>query len=185
MKTEDLESMYITQILKGDDTGFKYFINTYKDMAYTLAMSIVKNDSVAQEVVQDAFFRAYRGLPSFKGNAIFRTWFYKITVNEGLKRYKKMKKEIISFHENYDQTISDDNILFRAEEPDQIEKIKRALLVLPPKESLVLRLYYLEEQDIKMVCHITGMSSSNVKVIMFRARKNLSKLMNDIKDTNG
>jgi RNA polymerase sigma factor (sigma-70 family) len=177
MKIEDPERMYIKHILEGDDSFFTYFINTYKDMAYTLAMSIVKSDDIAKEVVQDAFLKAYQALSSFKMDAVFRTWFYRITVNEGLMRYKKMKKESISLQSYYDQSFQDLYTSAETEESQEIDNMKIALLKLPPKESLVIRLYYLEEQNIKTLCLITGMSPSNVKIILFRARKNLYQIM--------
>ena len=58
-------------------------------MAYSLAISIVKNGQIAEEVTQDAFLKAYKSLDKFEQRSKFSTWLYKIVTNEGLKRLRK------------------------------------------------------------------------------------------------
>ena len=69
---------YIEKILHGDSNAFAFLIDKYKDMVFTLAIKMVKNREVAEEVAQDAFLKAYKYLPKFKGDAKFSTWLYKI-----------------------------------------------------------------------------------------------------------
>ena len=84
-----MESEQIQKVLNGDTQAFRYFIDKYRNMAFSLAVSIVKNDFVAEEVTQDAFLKAYKSLGTFEKRSKFSTWLYKIVTNEGLKRLRK------------------------------------------------------------------------------------------------
>lgn len=181
MKIEPLDEIYIRKVLEGDEASFRYFITKYKDMAFTVAISIVKDENIAQEVVQDAFLKAFKGLRSFKKQSGFGTWFYRIVMNEAFMRLKKMKQDILSFNAEYNEDLQDETAFFSLREAEQSHFINEALKRLPPKESLVLRLYYLQEESIKTVCEITGMSESNVKVILHRARKNMFRVIHQMK----
>lgn len=184
MITELPDELHIRKVLDGDESAFRYFITEYKDMAFTVAISIVKEENIAQEVVQDAFFKAFKALRSFKNEALFSTWFYRIVVNEGLLRLKKMKREIITFSAEYDPDVRDEDVFLDLEGSEQSHLINEALKKLSPNESLVLRLFYLQEENIKSVCDITGMTASNVKVTLHRARRNMLGVISQLKKQN-
>jgi RNA polymerase sigma factor (sigma-70 family) len=181
MRTDLSDDQHIRKVLDGDEAAFRYFITEYKDMAFTVAISIVKEENFAQEVVQDAFLKVFNSLHSFKKEALFSTWFYRIVVNEALMRLKKMKREILTFSADFDGDVRDEDTFYSLEESEQSHLINEALRKLPPTESLVLRLFYLQEENIRSVCDITGMSVSNVKVTLHRARKNMFRLISQLK----
>lgn len=147
-------------------------------MAFSVAISVVKDEFAAEEVVQEAFIKAFNGLRAFKGRSKFSTWFYRIVVNEALEHLRKSKRELISFNAEYMSDVADDSILESLQEEEQIYLINEALKKLAPKESLVLRLFYLEEENIKTVCDITGWSKANTKVMLHRARKSMLIVLN-------
>ena len=70
----------------GDVNRFSYFVEKYQKMGFATAMGILGNEADAEEAVQDAFLKAFRGLGSFKGGAKFSTWFCRITINCALGR---------------------------------------------------------------------------------------------------
>ena len=176
-----MDDIYLEKVCSGDNEAFRYFLKKYKDMAFSVAMSVIKDEFIAQEVVQDAFVKAFGALKSFNRESKFSTWFYRIVVNEALTRLKKLKKEIISFNADYEADIPDESFLASLKDEEQTYLINEALKKLIPNESLALRLFYLQEESIKEVCEITGWSESNTKVTLHRARKNmfavLSRLM--------
>jgi RNA polymerase sigma-70 factor (ECF subfamily) len=144
-------------------------------------MSVLKDEFHAQEVLQLSFLIAFEKLSTFRGKSKFGTWFYRIVINESFKRVKKHKNEFVSFVETVPETFSDsDNSILKLEEDDQKYFINEALKRLSPKESLVLRLFYLEENQINEICDITGWSASSVKVILHRARINLKHILTKI-----
>ena len=95
-------------------------------------------------------------------------------------RFKKEKREFIYFTDKLTNETVDQNELAILKEEEQIYLINEALQKLPPKESLALRLFYLEEESIKEVCEITGWTESNTKVILHRARKNMFMIMHQL-----
>jgi RNA polymerase sigma factor (sigma-70 family) len=82
----DQEAIYIQQVLAGDVNRFSYFVEKYQKMAFATAMGILGNEADAEEAVQDAFLKAFRGLGSFKGVSKFSTWLCRITINCALSR---------------------------------------------------------------------------------------------------
>ncbi len=168
-----MDDFHIDKILNGDKQAFRYFVRQYKDIAYNLAMSIVKNTHNAEDVVQEAFIKAFKGLKSFKKNAKFTSWFYRIVVNEAFMYLRKNKIDFVD--------IDNQSIVLATEETKENQKwvsVQNFMLYLNPKESLVLSLFYLEEKKIAEISNITGWSISNVKVLLHRARKNLKELLN-------
>jgi RNA polymerase sigma-70 factor, ECF subfamily len=67
-----------------DEAAFEELVNRYEDKLYRLAMRFVRNETDAQEILQDAFLSAWRNLPTFEGRAQFGSWMYRVTVNAAL-----------------------------------------------------------------------------------------------------
>lgn len=168
-----MDEVYLDKVLSGDSEAYRYFIETYKNMALKIAMSIVKDEQYAEEVAQDAFVKAFSGIKSFNKSAKFSTWFYRIVVNESFQRLRKMKASVSTTEIN--EAIL--NVSAVDEAGIERESIDRALKSLSANESLALNLFYLEENSLKVVSEITGWSLANVKVILHRARKNLKIAM--------
>lgn len=179
-----MDDFYIGKICNGDHDAFRYFIKTYKDIAYSIAISVVKDEFIAQEVTQDAFMKAFKNIGSFSKKSTFSTWFYRIVMNEALMRLRKLKKEFIDFTDINDDDISDENAILSLKEDEQTYLINEALRKLSSKESLALRLFYLQEESVKEVCEITGWSEANTKIILHRARKNMFVVLTQLMKTD-
>ncbi len=171
------DQIYIDKVLQGDTNAFAYLINKYKDMAYTIAIKIVKRHEDAEEVAQDSFLKAYEKLDSFKGNSKFSTWLYTIVYRNSITKIRK-KKVATSDIDDYVM----DNYSEGSEFP-QIEAIKNgeqkkyvreAIDRLPEKDALLITLFYMDESSIEEIEQITNLTQSNIKVKLFRARKKLN-----------
>lgn len=169
---------YIKLTRQGDRQAFGLLIQKHQNLVFTLALRILKNHEEAQEASQDSFVRVYQCLSSFEGKSKFTTWLYRIVYNECLARLRKTKHHF---------TLVDD-ILDRSDEPldftdglklmelhERSELIKKGIQILNSSEAVVLTLFYLEDQSIKEIASITGNSESNIKVQLFRGRKNLAQ----------
>ena len=167
-----MDGLYIRKVLGGDTEAFRYFIRNYKDLAFSVAISVVKDEFWAEEVVQESFIKVYRNLKSFKGHSSFKTWLYRIVVNESFQRLRQEKKAIVYKDKFPDHELEEENLEELSPEGKQV-LVEEALKILSPNESLALRLFYLEEQDSKTISAITGWSDANVRVILHRARKNM------------
>ena len=174
-----MDSAYIKKVLDGSTDDFRYFIRKYKDQAFSVAVSVVKNEFDAEEVVQEAFIKAFKNLKSFRGKSEFKTWFYRIVINEAFKRIQKTKNEIILPTDQNLPEVEDFTNTFRGMDADEQRMlVTESLKKLPSKESLSLQLFYLEENSISDITNITGWSEANIKVILHRARKHLLLVVN-------
>ena len=77
-----MDDLYIRKVLQGDTDAFRWIIKNHKDMAYSLAMSVVKDEYIAREVLQISFVQAYTKLNTFLGKSKFSTWFFRIVIHE-------------------------------------------------------------------------------------------------------
>lgn len=169
---------YIQRVKEGDVDAFRYLVKAYQEMSYSIAISMVKNDFDAKEVVQSAFIKCYKGLNSFKGQSRFSSWLYKIVVNEALRflRKKKSRSWTVRLEEEAHIFQNERNQgLKEIEQEEKKKEIKKVLQLMKPKEALMLKLFYLHELSILEIEEITGFSKSNVKVLLHRARLNFSK----------
>ncbi len=173
----------ISQIKNGDVSAYASLVSQYQNMAFTLALSITKNKEDAEEVAQDAFVKVYKKINTFKGNSKFSTWLYQIVYRTALSkiRIKKLETQNIEGKYDYDIQLSNPG----GNGMDRLDKkrmLKIALNKLNDDEGFLLILYYYQELSIEEIANTTGYTESNVKVKLYRARKNLydllQKLMN-------
>lgn len=164
---------------------FSYFVEKYQEMAFATAMGILNNSHDAEEIVQDAFLRAFRALSSFKGRSKFSTWLCRITINLALNRLKKNKAvsnnyTSLELAEEYFEEL--EACYARLNSQDQAKYIRSALEKLNADDRLILTLYYLNEQSIEEIGTIIESSRENIKMRLHRARKKmygiLSKMLN-------
>jgi RNA polymerase sigma-70 factor (ECF subfamily) len=170
---------YIQEVLDGDTNAFRFIIMEYKNRAYSLAFSIVKDDVTAREVVQTSFIKAYTKLNTFRRDAAFGSWLYRIVVNEAIKAVNNQNKRTVSLDDVPEGCVSSElnEMMQKMTEDEQRYYIKKALERLLPKYSLALRLFYLEELHLDEMVEITGWTISNTKVILHRARKKMKELL--------
>jgi len=177
-----MESDYIKKILNGDYKSCSYFIEKYKDLAFFIALKIVKNEQDAEEIVQDSFVKAFRSLTSFKQNSKFSTWFYRITYNTAISRsrLKIIKTENLS-DKVYGCTsfsvLNDaiDNLTHQ----DSIRYINKALNKLDELDFTILTLYYYEDKDLREIAEITNLKVSYINLKLQRARHKLYKELSE------
>ncbi len=173
----------IQLVKKGDVSSFSILVERYQDMAFTLALSILKNREDAEEVAQDAFVKAYKNLGSFKGKSKFSTWFYQIVYRTSLSKLRVAKHRYESI----------DNLSSKQGDPDSFEQnkidrldkkkmLKAAINQLKEDEGFLVILYYYQELNIEEIAQCTDFSVSNIKVKLFRARKNLYNIMQKLMD---
>ena len=168
----------IDSVLQGNADAYSYLVDSYKDMAYTIALKIVKNNEDAEEVAQDSFIKAYQRLSSFKGNSKFSTWLYTIVYRTAISKIRKKNLETTDIDEfvieNHAVDFSFSQLdSLKAEE--QKKYVKAAISTLPELDALLITLFYLNENTFDEINEITGLTKTNIKVRLFRARKKLYK----------
>lgn len=173
-----MDDLYIRKVLDGQTEEFRYFIQQYKDLAFSVAFSVVKNEFTAADVVQESFMRAFQSLKTFRRESKFSTWLCRIVINESFKVAGKEKFNQPDTSKSFGIEMAEAPSIFDTiKENEQKYYVNECLNRLPANECLVLRLYYLAENSIKEICEMTGWSESNVKVLMHRGRKNMQELL--------
>ena len=168
------DQIYIDSVLNGDSSAYEKLVNGHKDMAFSIALKIVRIREDAEEIVQDAFIKAYQKLSSFRKDSKFSTWLYRIVYNTAISHTRKRRLESTELTpgtiENY--SVDEINEGMGQMDIEQQKKVMNELIdQLPALEFTLINLYYRQEMSIDEVSVITDLSASNVKVKLFRIRK--------------
>ncbi len=171
------EKQLIKQILKGDASSFSYFVDAYQDMALTIAFRLVGNKQEAEDVVQDAFVKAYYNIHTYRSNSKFSTWLYRIVYNTAITAYHKNKIRNENHHLDSFNVDSKTVISMNVLEEEQKEMVENAVQQLPKTEAVLVTFYYLEDYSVSEIAEIMSLTKSNVKIKLFRARKKLQEIL--------
>jgi len=181
------DDQIVEKIRGGAKHHYRYLVERYKDRGMTLALRILRNREEAEEALQDAFVRAFRGLDAFKGESRFGTWFYRIVYNACLSRLEKKNPAIthVEWDENREFEIEEMGnsipLLAEIEMRDLAGIVKKIIDSMPEKYAAILTLFYFQELSHDEICQIMNLPLGTVKTHLFRARAMLYKrLQNDI-----
>jgi RNA polymerase sigma-70 factor (ECF subfamily) len=159
-----------------DERAFGELVSRYESKVYSLALRMVRNPEDAEDVLQDTFLRAYRGIKSFQGASTFSTWIYRITANSALMRLRKKQLPTVSI-EDQDERETPVNIVDWTPGPvDQLmtkelqQEMDAAIESLPPEFQQVFILRDVEEKSNAEVAEILDLSVAAVKSRLHRAR---------------
>jgi RNA polymerase sigma-70 factor (ECF subfamily) len=183
---ETNEAGLIAQILAGEKELFHELIRPFERMVYLTLLSIVKNETEAEDAAQEAVISAYRHLASFRGDAKFSTWLTSIAINEGRKRLRKSKRAAEESIEERTESHEGDytpapltdwrEIPLEALERKELrEALRVAVTELPDIYRQVFTLRDLEELNVEETAQALGINPGAVKVRLHRARMMLQK----------
>lgn len=174
---------YIEEIKNGKLSSFSYLVEKYQDFVYSLAFKLLKNTEDAEEIAQDCFVKAYTNLNSFEGKSKFSTWLYSIVYRTCITELRK-RKTIVTSLEDSRITDSEEYRLFESitenKKADQEKYLSLALEKLPEEDNVLINLFYFEGLPVADIQQITGLSESNVKVRIFRARKKVYEYLQEM-----
>ena len=168
---------------KGDLEAFSELVRRYDRNIFRIAQHIKHNEEDAQDVVQDAFLKAYQNLEQFQGNSKFSTWLVRIAVNESLMRLRKRKtSRAVSMDQDVqtdEGSIPRDFAEWRPN-PEQIysqgelgEILRKTIAGLPPGFRTVFTLRDIENLSTEETAEALGLSVPAVKSRLLRARLQL------------
>lgn len=174
---------YIEEVRNGKVSSFSYLVEKYQDFVYSLALKMLKNTEDAEEMAQDCFVKAYTKLDSYEGKSKFSTWLYSIVYHTCITELRK-KKNIFTSIEDSKITDKDEYRLFETitenKKENQEKYLSEALDKLPEEDNVLLNLFYYEGLSIADIQQVTGMSESNVKIRIFRARKKVFSILQEL-----
>jgi RNA polymerase sigma-70 factor (ECF subfamily) len=164
---------------KGNKEAFTELVEIYSERVYNLALRIVKNTDDASDVLQETFLAIYEKLDSFDGRANFFTWVYRIASNFALMKLRKQKRMIYTDQDMETKYDSPDKVQvhdwqdlpLRDMLNDEFKRhLDEAVDRLPEIYRSVFILRDLENASIKEASQILGITESNVKIRLKRAR---------------
>lgn len=158
------------------DSDYSAIINKYKDLAFNIALKITKNEQDSEEVVQDSFVKAFRGLNKFKNESQFSTWFYRIVYNTAISSERYKKHPIVEINDNLSDALENSQIERAVNNLDAYDRkrlISEALSKLNELDYTILSLYYYEDLSLKEISKIVEKKKNYLKVLLQRARLKL------------
>ena len=176
----DTDQYYIDKTMQGDTQAFGVLVERYQDFIFTIVLRILKIKEEAEEVAQDAFIKAYESLSSFRGESKFSSWLYSIAYRKALDRLRKNKKyqasELLEEVTEGNFEIIE-NALEYLQDRERKQIIQDCILQLPEEDAAIITFYYFEDQSVKEIAIITGLSEDNIKIKLYRSRKKLFTLL--------
>ena len=184
---------------KGDANAFGQLMLEYQNKIYRLARRMTETDEDAEDVLQEAFIKAFKSLSGFKGKSKFSTWLYRITVNLALMKLRRKKIDAISLDEpvstdegSVQREIEDETMgpLDELIESESMEVLDEAINDLPKNYRAVFVLRHVEGLSTEETARIVGISVPAVKSRLHRTRlllreKLLGHLKNQTNRRNG
>jgi RNA polymerase sigma-70 factor, ECF subfamily len=193
----------VTALRSGDETAFATLVETYHAKMVRMALTLVGDVTVAEEVTQDAWLGVLRGLARFEGRASLQTWIFAILTNCARTRAKRERRTIafsvlLGDDEDDEPVVDPDRFQSEGqwqghwrrfpmswdELPEQhllaqetLALAQQAIEALPPNQKLVIQLRDIEGLTAAEVCNILQVSESNERVLLHRARSKVHRVL--------
>lgn len=192
-RTEAEEDRALIEAAKaGDKRAFRSLVDRHQRRAYSIAVSLVRDENDAREIVQEAFLRVYRGLDTFQGGSSFFTWLYRIVTNLAIDTLRKPGRQVVEFdlaREKAD-TVDEANfpLLSRVDGADPADMVHRrqlggriqaALDALPPYHRSVILMREIDGMSYDEMAVAMGVSKGTIMSRLFHARQKLQRALAD------
>jgi len=171
----DADQQLVMEALRGDPDAFTTLVQRYERAVYHLAYRTMRQEEEAKDVAQEAFFKAYRSLKTFKPGAKFSTWIFAITYHaccDRLNRRKRYSDEELPERADSARGPADSVIA-----DDEARRLRAAILQLPEKYRTVVTLYHLQGKQYDEIATVLGIPVGTVKTHLFRAKEQLRRIL--------
>lgn len=174
----------VRRALERDGDAFRTIIKTHNQRLYRIARGVVRNDSEAEDIVQEAYVKAFAHLDAFRGDSSLATWLLRIVINEALGRLRK-RRRTVAMPENPQAEIirfplnpSDDPERTMAQR-QILQLVERATDSLPDVYRTVFVARVIEGLSIEETADLLGVRPQTVKTRLHRARALVRKALDD------
>ncbi len=169
------ERQLISELKQGLPGALEKLFRRYWKPIMRLCLARLENTAEAEDAAIETFADAARGIKNFRGESRLSTWLFRICINRINKHYRQHRRqpETVSLDDCPEAAMIQPN----PQEDEQILRLRQALNRLPPKDRLLLIIYYQEEVPISELATILHLSPGAVKMRLNRARAKLRKEM--------
>ncbi|MGC2403471.1 MAG: RNA polymerase sigma factor [Acidobacteriaceae bacterium] len=178
------------RVKEGDDTGFSILIEKYRKQIVHFMFRMARNQAVAEELAQEVFLRVYRSRSTYRAEAKFSTWLYRIATNLGVNHARDTKYERTAQNVYLDQpdeetgttpdvadkTLSAEHEMVRKE---RMAAIRKHVMALPERQRNAVLMHKYQEMDYKEIGAVLKLSESATKSLLFRAYQTLRENLKD------
>ena len=186
-RTSAEEQDWVSQAQEGNLVALNAIVERYQRFAYNLALRMLRDPSLAEDVTQEAFFSAYRNINRFRGGSL-RSWLLTIVANNARDVLRSPSRRRTSSLEAYVEggnpagPWSDPGILpeEQALRTETTLMVRNAVAQLPDDQRMVVTLVDLEQLDYEEASQVTGASLGTVKSRLFRGRQRLKELLRPV-----
>ncbi len=169
----------VARVLAGDTSLFEILMRRYNQRLFRAARGILANDAEAEDVLQEAYLRAFRELASFRGEAHFATWLTRIACHEALARAQKRRRlvPLTGGNEPPDPPAETPGPERDLENRELQALLRAAVEILPDPLRAVFCLREIEDLSTEQTADALGLSVENVRVRLHRAKRSLRQTL--------
>jgi RNA polymerase sigma-70 factor, ECF subfamily len=176
------DEQIVERVLAGETAMFEILMRRYNQRIYRMTRSVLRDDDEAEDVMQDAYFRAYEHLYQFAGRSAFSTWLTRIALHEALAR--KARRGRYDELDAIQEAKGDSTMVLKSEKPDPEEDVaqlelrgllENAIEGLPEAFRTVVMLREVEEMNVAETAATLGLSEALVKTRLHRAHAMLRR----------
>ena len=169
------EQRLIARILDGHAEDFGYFLERYGEEVFAIVSRLVSRQEDAEELVQDAFVRAFDRLETFGGRSSFSTWICRIAYTTTVSWLRKQRIKYLSIDDQ--PHLTDSEVDEALDDETRIDDLRSAVARLKPDEQTLLQLYYYDNRPISDIAYILDVEAGTIATRLHRIRRKLYLLM--------
>ena len=180
------EKVLINGLKKRDKGSFEEMVNLYKDRIYNVTIGMIQSVEDAEDLTQEVFVEVFNSIGDFREDSSLNTWLYRIAVNKSLelirKRSRKKRFGFMTsiFAETKEMQIPDfEHPGVKLENKERAAVMFKAIAKLPETQRTAFMLSKVEEFSYKEISEIMKVSVASVESLLFRAKANLKKYLED------
>jgi RNA polymerase sigma-70 factor (ECF subfamily) len=178
------------RVREGDDVGFNFLIEKYRKPIMNFMYRMVHNQAVAEELAQEVFLRVYRSRQTYRAEAKFTTWLYRIATNLGVNHARDTKHERAAQTIYLDQPdpetgttpdVADARPVVEEEllKDERMQAIRKHVMALPERQRTAVLMHKYQGLDYKEIGAVLRLSESATKSLLFRAYQTLRERLKD------
>ena len=173
--TKQIHQPVIDACKNNDAKAQMQLYDLYCDAMYTVALRYVKDSFTAEDVMQEAFIKAFKSMNSYKEEVTFGAWLKRIVINQSIDYLKKRKLELISINEETTTLVDDDHENWNVASTISYQDIVNCIQQLKEKYRIVLTLFLLEGYDHGEISQILGISEVSSRTHLLRGKKQVQE----------
>ena len=178
-KDEIYDKTLISLIQKGNTNAFALLVSKYQLRVKSLGKSFFRNETDAEDFVQDVFLKVYTSLDSFRGDAQFSTWLMRIAYNTAINSVKRAK-EYLPLNDGFEIEDSSLNPEERQLKKLTVQAVRETLKEIPEKFAVCLDLYFFYDFSYTDISEMLDLPINTVKSHIFRAKKLMKAKLEDV-----